>query len=1286
MVDRPFTPDSFHTFGDLLKYLRRREHLTQLELSILVGYSEAQMTRLEKNQRRPDITALKALFIPALHLENEPEWIARLLELAQFVRQEEAPAQGLPPYKGLLFFDELDANLFFGREALTAHLVDRVTNLVSDSSSRFLAVVGASGSGKSSLVRAGLAVALKQTGWEVRIFTPGANPLETLDTHREPDRDEAEPDRLLILVDQFEEVFTLCHEESERVAFFEKLLRLAREPSRTTAVVIALRADFYSHCAHYPGLRQAIAAQQEYIGQMTLEELRRAIEEPARRGGWKFEPGLVEILLQDLTTHGYHQPEPGALPLLSHALLATWEHRHGRTMTRDGYSTSGGVGGAIAETAESVFNDRLNGAQQHIARAIFLRLTELGEGTEDTRRRATLKELVRRSTEEAVQLRAVLDILAEARLITLNEDSAEVAHEALIREWGRLHEWLTEDREGLLLHRHLTQAAQEWEAREHDPVELYRGARLAQAREWVDANRESLNTLEESFLNASIEQEEQDTLEREAQRQRELKAAQELAESQRRAAKQLRRRAVLLAGAFALALAFAGAALFLGNQARQNEIRAQQQALSAQQNAEQADANAQKAETERRIATSRELAAAATSTLDEDPERSILLALQAVSAAQTLEAENALHRSVPASRVRLVLPHDSEVWGVAVSPDGKWIATASQDKHARIWDAVTGQLLLTLKGHTDMVNDIVFSPDGKRVATASYDRTAKVWDSSTGDELLTLFGHTDAVHHIAFSPDATRLATTSNDGTAKVWDLETSEELLTFTGHEEAVFDIAWSLAGDRIATSGLDRNVRIWDANSGNERLVLPFEEGDQLRGLAFSPDGNRIAVTNTGVPQGRVWNALTGEVLLNNFADHRDALLDIAFSANGELMATGSSDAQAKIWDAITGEILYTLSGHTLPVTAVAFDPTGTRLVTSGWDRTVRVWDITPSREALFIPIGSPWSLRPSYSPDGTGLLADDQAAAAATVWDTTSGKELLTLKEEAASFSLTSYSPDGSLIAGISEQTICLFDARTGQLRFQLTGHTDAITAIDFSPDGAQLASGSSNGEIILWDIAQGKALSTLQGAITGSLPMVQYSIFAVAFSPDGKYLLSGDTEGQGIIWDITTGEKSLTLLYEEGIGNASFPDIGFDAAYSPGGKRVALTGGLGTTRIWDAFTGEEVLVLRGHTGSVVSVAFSPDGSQIATASVDGMAKVWDAVTGTNLLTLPVDSRGAGGVSFRPDGKRLAVGAISGVYVFVLPIEDLVELAKSRLTRSLTIEECQQYLHLEICPNEP
>jgi hypothetical protein len=243
----------------------------------------------------------------------------------------------------------------------------------------------------------------------------------------------------LVLVDQFEETFTLCRDETERVTFIERLMSIAQDQAAQTTVVIALRADFYSHCAQYPLLREAVAAEQEYIGQMTAAELRRAIEEPAKRGGWEFEHGLVDILLSDIGADGRGQPEPGALPLLSHALLATWERRRGRTFTIEGYRAAGGVRGAIAETAESVFTDQLNRAQQDLARDIFLRLTELGEGTEDTRRRASLNELARQS-EETLSLRNVLNTLADARLITLNEDSAEVAHEALIREWQRLHE------------------------------------------------------------------------------------------------------------------------------------------------------------------------------------------------------------------------------------------------------------------------------------------------------------------------------------------------------------------------------------------------------------------------------------------------------------------------------------------------------------------------------------------------------------------------------------------------------------------------------------------------------------------------------------------------------------------------------------------------------------------------------------------------------------------------------------------------------------------------------
>lgn len=435
-----------------------------------------------------------------------------------------------------------------------------------NSDQRFLVIVGASGSGKSSVVRAGLVPALRwqphSSGWPIFILTPTAHPLESLAAclHRElpsgsPSRkfvDELsqQPERLslalqhraetavatptLLIIDQFEELFTLCRSQPEQMAFVHNLTTAACQYGGTGVVVVVLRADFYAHCARFDQLRQLLARHQEYIGPMSAAELRRAIEEPAHQGHWDLEPGLVDLLLHDIGAVAGQTPEPGALPLLSHALLATWERRRGRLLTLSGYTASGGVGGAIAETAESVFYDQLDREQRQIARQIFLRLTTLGSGdaNADTRRRVSIDELLSRP-EESDAIHQVLSALADARLITTDHNVAEVTHEALIREWPTLRGWLEEDREGLRLHRQLTDTAQEWAALNHDPGMLYRGARLAQALEWADAHPDSVNALERAFLDASLALQEAEAREQETQRQRELEAARKLAEAER---------------------------------------------------------------------------------------------------------------------------------------------------------------------------------------------------------------------------------------------------------------------------------------------------------------------------------------------------------------------------------------------------------------------------------------------------------------------------------------------------------------------------------------------------------------------------------------------------------------------------------------------------------------------------------------------------------------------------------------------------------------------------------
>lgn len=1285
--NQPFSPESFKSFGDLLKYLRRCERLTQLELSIMVGYSEAQIGRLEKNQRRPDLTALKALFIPALHLENEPELLKHFLELAESARQEDAPAPGFAPYKGLLFFDEADAELFFGREALTAQLVQHVMDLALDSSSRFLAVVGASGSGKSSLVRAGLAVALRRAGWDVCIFTPTTNPLKMLTANLSVGQS---AERVLILVDQFEEVFTLCRDEIERIGFIEKLLSFAQDPSKKITVVIALRADFYSHCAQYPLLRQAVAAEQEYIGQMNAKELRRAIEEPAKRGGWEFEPGLIDALLNDIGAQGTGEPEPGALPLLSHALLATWERRRGRTFTLQGYRASGGVRGAIAETAENVFNDQLNQTQQELARDVFLRLTELGEGTEDTRRRAALNELVRQSG-EATQLRTVLNTLAEARLITLNEDSAEVAHEALIREWQRLHDWLTQDREGLLLHRHLTEAAYDWEARGRDPAELYRGARLAQAQEWAAINDGRMNESERAFLAASIEQEEHDALEREAQRQRELEAAQRLAETEKARAEEqassvrrLRQRGVILAATLLVALV---AALFAGVFANRNSTLASLNAEiagTAQANEAIAVQEQQVAQEQALIPSVRELSNAANLNLEIDPERSILLALQAVNKTYSVdgtvlpEAEDALHRAVQASRIELTLyGHEGEVWSAVFSPDGSRIVTAGNDGTVKIWDASTGRVILTLKGSAYGTTwYAAFSQDGKLLATAGADRIARIWDATSGEELRLLSGHREEVYHIEFSRDGSRLATVSPDGTAKIWDAKTGQALLTLNQGDDAIPHwVVFSPDGSRIAVANTQGSsegwASIWDATTGQMLLTLPRQNG-YVNSVDFSPDGSHI-VTTSDDQTARIWDASNGKELLT-FYGQTINLTNAAYSPDGRRIVTAIGNSQARVWDAATGQELLTLAGHRTDLTNVAFSFDGSRIVTASRDGTARVWNVSPSSEFLTLvngpAIASQIGAKLAYSPEGT-RLAVAYFDAAAKIWDLTTGKLYLRLIGHTGPIVFIAYNFDGTRIAtGAMDGTAKLWDAKTGKELLTLSGHDDAVLGVTFSPDGSRLATASFDSTARVWDAGTGKELLKLAGHSGW--------IVGVAFSPDGSRIATSSFDGTAFVWDAVAGKKLFALT---GHNNTVRQVV-----FSPDGARLATAGLEGRAKLWDAETGKELLTLSGHTGQVFSVAFSPDGKTVATASGDKTAKLWETVTGKELLTLHAPE-GLTSVAFGPDGSQLATASRDGTNrIYLLKIQDLIVLAKQRVTRSLTTEECQQYLHMATCPAEP
>jgi WD40 repeat protein len=1270
--------ERFTTFGDLLKFLRRRAGLTQRELSIAVGYSDAQISRLEQNERLPDVATISARFLPILLLEDQPQVANRLLELASAVRREDAPASGLPPYKGLFYFDESDSDLFFGREKLTASLVERLFSGL-EADHRFLTVIGASGSGKSSLVRAGLIPALRwrqeSSGWLVYVMTPTAHPLEALaetfngrvskqaiikefastaqGLHKYLDRQAnvSGSEHALLVIDQFEELFTLCRNEIEQHVFVENVLTVALQPGGKSLVVIAMRADFYAHCAQFDLLRQAVSSYQEYIGPMSMDDLRRVIEEPAKRGHWEIEQGLVEVLLHDVGADAGRAPEPGALPLLSHALLETWQRRRGHTMTLSGYIASGGVRGAIAETAETVFYDKLDQSQRDIARQIFLRLTELGgdSPTADTRRRVGFEELVSKQEDRDI-VREVLSTLADARLITTDQDVAEVAHEALIREWPTLRNWLEENREGLRLHRHLTVTAQEWDRSNHDPSILYRGARLAQSLEWASEHTDDLNLLERSFLGASQVLVEKEAAEREAQHQRELESAQKLAntekkraEEQTRSNRRLRQRAIVLTTAFVLAGILALVAVIFWQRTIQANM----------------------------LATSRELSAAAVNNLQIDPERSTLLALQALEISDTLEARNALHQALPDLHLLHTISAHTQAVGVAYSPDGKWLASIDNfDGETKVWDAATFDLLDTLPGEPGaFAFDVAFSPDGKLLATAV---TTKVilWDVASGQKLFSLDGElaepisTNVLVHIAFSPDGKRLAIANMDGKPRVFDLATRTEVLSLVGHTGTCEGIAYSPDGGKLATSDMTGVIKIWDAQVGEELLSL--EHGGFIHSVVFSPDDRRLAsVSETGTI--KVWDAATGNELLR-LQGGLSGIYDVAFMPDGKGLVTCGKEGSVRVRDVEFGQEYLTLTSSTSTAISIAVSPDGKRIASSGYDGTIKIWDAAPGREVFTLPEHADIVWDVVYSPDGA-LLASASQDGKIKIWDPGAGTLKLMLPTDgsiADGFSSIAFSPNGQgLAAGGLNGILYLWDAETGQLEMSLPGHLEPIVDLDFSPDGRWLATGSWDGSAKIWDLSQGKEVLSIEGPW-----------FGVVFSPDGKSVFGSHLDQSVHRWDITTGED---LGQYSGEGR----DV-FDLAVSPDGKLLAMSRQDGVVILWDVASGSKVKTIPAHGAIVLRVAFNHDGTLLATASFDRLAKVWDVRTGEEVATFFGNNGDVFSVAFSPEGNQLATAGADGtIRTYTLRIDDLIAQAKSRLTRSLTEEECRKYLHMGSCP---
>ncbi|MCK4414783.1 MAG: serine/threonine protein kinase [Candidatus Eisenbacteria sp.] len=581
--------------------------------------------------------------------------------------------------------------------------------------------------------------------------------------------------------------------------------------------------------------------------------------------------------------------------------------------------------------------------------------------------------------------------------------------------------------------------------------------------------------------------------------------------------------------------------------------------------------------------------------------------------------------------------HEGRVFGVAFSPDGRYLASGSQDKTVRLWDASTLEELAVLQGHEDVVTSVAFSSDGNHLASASCDKTVRLWDISSGEMLAIMRGHEDEILYVAVSPDGTRLATAgSQDQTVRLWDTSTGEELAVLLGHGNRIFSVAFSPDGTLLAsTSQYEGAVRIWDVASGEELRALPGSMG-AVFSVVFSPDGKLLAGAALIDATVRVWDASTFEELAV-LHGHRDAVNSVAFSPDGKLLASASEDRTVRLWDASTGQELDVLRGHEGHVESVAFSPDGTRLVSGSRDNTLRVWDATASRLTILRGHANHYECYEAvaFSPDGTRLAAingsDHSADNAAHIWDTATGEELAVLTGHGNWSQSIAFDPTGARLATPADgKTIRVWDGNTGECLLVLKGHDEGVKSLAFSPDGKWLASASSDETVRIWDASTGEELRVLRVPKGSDWPIV-------AFSPDGGRLALSSYDKTVRIWDTSTGEELLVLRHQARLMTVTFSPDGTRLASAPMDDH--------SIRLWDASSGREVAVLHGHEHYVLSLAFSPDGSRLASASRDKTVRIWDANTGEHLRVLRGHQGLVTSVAFDTDGKRLVSASRDG-----------------------------------------
>jgi WD40 repeat protein len=1231
------------------------------------------------------------------------------------------------PYLGLASFGENDSKFFFGRQRVLDSFLESLRR-----ESGFLAILGPSGSGKSSVVHAKLIPALRQgelqgsDKWGIISILRSDNPFRQLEEQgllnsrgdlakavqtwlsQHPNKT-----RLVLILDQFEEFLLACP-NGQNEMLSQNIKKLLSSPLPVT-VILVMRDDFYSlFVKQMPELMKWVERGLVNVpSTLEKDELIDIIQEPTKVVGLKFEAGLVELILNNVLNADMIRDascragRSTILPLLEFALTELWYRRKDGILTHEAYNSIGGVTGGLTTRAEMAFLS-LDDRMRTVARCIFTALVRLGTlpGSLDSRQRRPLEKLCVKERDRDL-VRKTIDKLTDERLLMtfLDQDSGleiiDIIHETLIREWARLQQWLNEDHRFLLWSQETEVRAKKWietspsDASKRDEGKLLRGKDLAEAEGWLNERKTELNPDIRAYLQACIDLH-----------------LQELAERRR-----LERRTIkVLAAGFVIALSLALIAGYYW----------------------------QETSKQKEISLSNQLAAQSELIRNQQASHlpmSVALAVESLKRHYSPDAEDILRRGLSMLRKReLTVSHKDIVYSVTFSPDGKYFASASADKTAKLWDAATGKEIFTIN-HSDVVWNVAISPDSRYLATASSDKTAIICDILNGHEFKRI-KQNGSIRDVDFSPDSKYVATASDDNTSKLLNLITgaiitlnhsarindvcfspdgrylatasddySAKLWTITGreigqvmHKGIVQSVCFNRDGSLLATGSGDNTAALWWTLNCSNKFVLHHD--NFVNSVAFSPSGDNLA-SGSWDNTARVWDVARGIEISRMF--HEDGIRRIAFSPDGDLLATASFDNTGRLWLALSGGVA-AIMPHNDSVNSVAFSPDGRLLATTSNDRTVSIWNARDDREVAHISHQNIIS-KLAFSSDGKYLAtaSDDNLA---SIWDMTFSRIIMHIRHLDAINDIA-FSTDGKYILTASDdKTAGLWNITTGHEDTRIV-HDDVVWTAVFSPDEKYILTASDDKTARLWNITTGQEVVKMAHSDR---------VWEAAFSPDGKYILTASEDNSARLWNAHNGAEILSLLHDDHVNGAIFSPEGnfivtksedgivylWDAengkkiwqvshnspvesiAFSSNSKYIATGSDDGYARIIDAKNGNEVTNIR-HEGTVWCVTFSPDNKYIAAGSGDKTARISEILDGKEIEIFPFNAQ-VNALAFSPNGQFLATATFDGrANIWRWQIDDPIKKACEYLTRNPSSREWSTYLgdeepYYKICPNLP